>query len=1280
MTRKRGQATLHDAPGAATPSATSRASSSTPLGKKIDEIASNSAGEPDLYAYIRVLLTRSPFGIGLTPNQVVIDSKIAASRRRPDLVIYRSLNGRALRGSDFAAAVFEVKPGDAIAHNGKAIAKEKRSYVQPGTRWFFLADQTVVWRIDVADPKAFDAALDGRGPLPDKLLTQWTWNELKHGETFAECFGVVSRDALLLETELQAFRENRTRYAYLDAGGDKRALFGSTVRAASESVRVAVEAILLTEGIADLKSANLLLATMEDYGSPVFDWNNPRRPVEFERMTEPKLAAALSDDAVVAYETRLDTMMADLEPVLYALRIENDLLQQYGKRQGVESPSLLKLSGDANKGNQRLVDSLVYETASLILSRMLTIRFCEDHTLFKVRYISNGGIEIFWRFADHFALPMQELLRQSYKHAGDVFRSIFDANLLDWAVRRDDPVLSDALLRAAFVLSRWDFRTVRGDILSGVYDQYLDVAQRRKLGEVYTRPEIARFMLEAAGWTPEKHVLDPACGTGTFLVEALSQRLAALSAAGAVTADTVREVVGRLHGLDISTFSVTLAQIQFFWHLIDVVSGKSADEIRAFARSILPVLRLHGGWSSLDTMGEPLDAAEPGTTAQSGLAFRIAHIGKRKTRALVPAGFERAVADSYDIVVMNPPYIRAERAGGISASDAYAGVTFKNTDSSIFFIYRALKQWVKPGGTLAFIVPIGMSEAAYAGPLRKLLGGYRIKMIVDLEGLGKTTFRGVKRATIIMIVEKTPGSPNDDVEMLQLDGTAMVGDTIDFGRARRSIAKRRSLERLAYLPKHLRGALLAADATEPGQTTTDASAEPSDDDLGAAVADGVEQPEPDPIVAAAPVWLRALRADDDSADAILTKMSDGDADALAALAELPRLGDIVKVVYVKRAKGRIAEVLADAPTQEVYAYRPELLFNYGVKLGGPKAFKQPGDEDCITLFKGQNIFPQGLLGASMGEWSPTSYRESNRGIYSYAAHLSNSHTFAAREISQLPTLTPVTEGQGFQNTAFVMELTETFPLNSYTMSRIVQFYAARVLRSSIIEDLGCHWYKRTLTLLPIPRTRDKDAIDKLTRAGQLVLEADSDIADRYRLIDALIAQGQPGSTVARLVVNGDPHLVGIDLNGVSEAGVVIASLREERNGLASTDLFFNAVIPDTTLRRFVKFVLDRALEHAPDDPLSRAHILDIVVPTNLDAVVKAVESLSADSLEAAYDDALGELDAIVAQLCGIIAEHRDHMISAMKSDPLLSKMRPMIAQRGLRIQPYADHSESSRYD
>jgi hypothetical protein len=1227
------------------------------LSKKIDEITGNTGGEPDLYAYFRDLLSRSTFGIGLLPVQVVIDTSLTKSRQRPDLTLYRADGAKALKTPDHAVAVFEVKKSDNVVTNGKAVLKEKRGYVQSGTRWFFLADQTVVWRVDVGDRAAFKRALDTRGPLPASMAEAWSWSDLKDPDRFKSCFGVVSVDSLQLARELTQFRAGTTPFATLDAGGEGRELFAATVRNASETIRQAVENILSKQGTTDLRSANLLITEMSTiYGEPIYDWTNDRRPIEFASMFSAKGAATLTDEQVTNYDTKIERLMHGIADTRYALRIETDLLPKYAERQGEDVASLLSM----DKKSRQLVASLVYETASLILSRMLTIRFCEDYNLFRVRYISNGGIEVFWRFAEHFDRPMQELLRQSYRHAGGIFASIFDLSLLDWAIRRDDPELSTALEHAAYVLSRWNFATVRGDILSGVYDQFLDTKQRRRLGEVYTRPEIANFMLTAAAWTPEKTLFDPACGTGTFLVEALGQRLGALKAAGAVSVASVEGVISRLVGLDISSFSVTLAQIQVFWRLIDVLAGKTPAEVREFARQILPVLKFHGGWSSLDTFGLPLSAAAS-VGAQSGIAFRVAHAGR--ARALVPAGFERAAKAEYDIVIMNPPYIRSERSGGTGGGNAYDDVTYKNTDAAVFFIYRALRQWVKPGGRLAFIVPIGLTEAAYAGRLRRVLGEFRICLIADLEGLGKATFRGVKRATVIIVVEKVVGTPNDDVEVLQLDASSLVGDVIDFTRAKRGTVKRRDLDRSAYLPTVLAAALETEEAVAtsdevPATSATITTSKPI-----------------------SPLWLTAMRGEEGSGDALLTKLAPGDAEALRSMRELPRLGEIVRLVYVKRTAGRISDVRDVLPDSEAYAYRPELLFNYGVKMGGAGAMKQPSDADCISIYKGQNVFPQGLIGAPMGEWSPTARRESTRYIYSYYGSLRYENSFAIRKIAQLPTAVRVDRGVGFQDTVFQCELVEPFPLHIYLLSRIVQFYAGRVLRSSIIEDFGSTWSKRTLTLLPVPRSRSASDFAALSAAGEAVLAADSDIADRYRAIDTVISVGKDGSrTIEALIVDGDGLVTGVDLNDVNEEGTAVVELIEAGEELRGADLFFKAKLPDDNLRAFVRFTLGRRLEAKPEELLMRSDILAIEVPSNLPDVVAAIEALADSDLAAIHAAALDCLDALVAEQCGVSVMLRDHMIEAMREDPILSKMRPMTAQRGLRIQPYSDHSDGERYD
>ncbi|RWH94136.1 MAG: SAM-dependent DNA methyltransferase [Mesorhizobium sp.] len=1195
------------------------------LNKHIDQIQKNDAGEPDLYSYVKDILTKLPAGPGLKTNQVVIDSRIDDSLRRPDLVAYKTVDGKPQKSPDYAYAVFEVKPGSKVRDGTGAIFNLKRAYIQPGTRWFYLIDQTFVRRVDCASREKF-------------THIDWDWDALRDPDTFARCFGELSAEALKLERDLEAFKDGETPYSYLKAEGDGRAAFAETIREASELLRRAIQHIIDGQVKEDLKDAKAALDKLRPiYGEPRFFWQDERRPVDFERVLNTKEAERLTEAQILEYEPAHAALLSDIRPRLYALRIEHQLLHQYAERQGLESaPSLLDVDSSSEKKRdvaRRMVDSLVYETAALILSRMLMIRFCEDHELFVKRYISNGGVEVFWHYARHFDKPMQELLRTTYEASAEIFRSLFDPSVLDWAIERSDDVLSDGLTRAAFILSRWDFRSVHGDILSGVYDKYLDVSQRRRLGEVYTRPEIARFMLEAAGWKPGDTVLDPACGTGTFLVEALVQRLADLKSKGGINDKSVAQVISRLHGLDISPFAVALAQIQVFWHLVEMMSDKTTQEAREFARAILPVIRLHGGWSSLDPMG--LSFGNTSTaSAQEGLAFRVRREEGRAVGSLIPAGFERVTKEAFDLVIMNPPYVRSERQGATDYSRTYSEVSHRGTDLSAFFVYRALRQWVKPGGTLAFIVPIGLMEAEYGGPLRRVLREYKIKLIADLEGLGRTTFRGIKRPTVIVVVEKTAPSTDDDVEMLQLDESCITDeDVIDFAKAQRSLVKRSDLERSRYLPD---------DATM------------------------------------AP-WIGAIRAGGDDAGAILTKMVEGDVPTLAATRNLPRLGSLVKVVWVKRGREGL-QIADEVPTGATRVlWKPELVFNYGVKLGGAKALAAPSDPAALDLYKGQNIFPAGVLGQPMGRWNPDAGKEDNPYIYTYRQFLSQPGTFALREISQLPTASPITGQIAFQNTVFVCQLTEPFPMNVYLLSRVVQFFAARVLRSSIIEDYGCHWYKRTIPFLPVPADRSQANLDRLAMNGEEVLQADADLADRYRHIRQLMSEGS-GRTLNDLLADGDALVHGLDLTGVSESPVPITEVNEAGADITVPDLFFQLRVPDERLRVYVAFALRRMLEDDPDLRVSRTDIVGLLVPEKLDEVVEAIRQLETSDATARYAKSLASLDTTVAELLGLTDEQRDYAVKKMTTDPVLRRMRPMLAHRGLRVQPYADHSAGDRYE
>jgi tRNA1(Val) A37 N6-methylase TrmN6 len=94
------------------------------------------------------------------------------------------------------------------------------------------------------------------------------------------------------------------------------------------------------------------------------------------------------------------------------------------------------------------------------------------------------------------------------------------------------------------------------------------------------------------------------------------------------------------------------------------------------------------------------------------------------------------VLGQYDIVIGNPPYVRSHR---LSVDEgmmrAYEEVARGQVDLYVHFLYRAIRGWVRTAGRVSFIVPMGVLDAAYSGPLRRVLTEFKLVEIADMEAL-----------------------------------------------------------------------------------------------------------------------------------------------------------------------------------------------------------------------------------------------------------------------------------------------------------------------------------------------------------------------------------------------------------------------------------------------------------------------------------------------------------------------------------------------------------------
>lgn len=103
-------------------------------------------------------------------------------------------------------------------------------------------------------------------------------------------------------------------------------------------------------------------------------------------------------------------------------------------------------------------------------------------------------------------------------------------------------------------IAEYDFSDVREDILKGVYQELIDLDTRHALGEHYTPDWLCEQIMAELPLAATTRLLDPACGSGSFLRAAAVRLRRDDPALGAD--DIARQVVG----IDIHPLSVQIAK------------------------------------------------------------------------------------------------------------------------------------------------------------------------------------------------------------------------------------------------------------------------------------------------------------------------------------------------------------------------------------------------------------------------------------------------------------------------------------------------------------------------------------------------------------------------------------------------------------------------------------------------------------------------------------------------------------------------------------------------
>ena len=386
--------------------------------------------------------------------------------------------------------------------------------------------------------------------------------------------------------------------------------------------------------------------------------------------------------------------------------------------------------GDMDESARR--DEFALQAAYVVFIRLLLLRVCEDKGIFRNRFISDGGLK-HWRedidrylqFADGES-AYDPLLDMAYLNAKNIYAHFFTGReLFNW-YRLERPLL----LLTLHQLSRFDFAQVHSDILGTIYGTYVDRKEKKKKGQYYTPPAIVRYILDEVGYreengiaSPNRRLIDPACGSGTFLVEAAQRLVAAYRKAGEQTNDpleVLKRVRNNIVGFDLNPFACYLAEVNLLIQTLDLV--KDACDATGKPPRLEP-FHIY----NVDALARP-DHTYYGATFSTLLADELQEVDAIKSRA--PG---TPYANGFAFVVANPPY-GAKLTDDYKArlAEDYADVFSGRVDSYVFF-YKLGLELLGAGGRLGFITPNTFLMGVQAKPLREqmLLAG-RITEIVDL--------------------------------------------------------------------------------------------------------------------------------------------------------------------------------------------------------------------------------------------------------------------------------------------------------------------------------------------------------------------------------------------------------------------------------------------------------------------------------------------------------------------------------------------------------------------
>ncbi len=400
------------------------------------------------------------------------------------------------------------------------------------------------------------------------------------------------------------------------------------------------------------------------------------------------------------------------------------------------------------------------QTAYVLVVRMLLVRILEDKQLIP-RTFTNGGISHWFEVIEKHYLKyaqgqsMNFLLDMAYTGAQHIYRHFYSERLLyDWYTPD-----RNLIVRILHRFAQFNLADINQDVIGHLYSRYVEDQHKHESGMYYTPPIVVDYILDRVGYQgldaiSGKRILDPACGSGTFLVKAANRIVNAYKTYhnGKIPASEVTKVLEAVqqgvYGLDLNPFACYLAETNLLIQVLDPIKTALDADVE-FHLERFKIF-------NTDTLKPDANTA---AIAHSELDLDYGSISEMDRIKLAK--------ESFDFVVANPPYVKADEGGeGLveyrrqikeeHPLEKVREACIKKWDLFVPFIALGW-QLLKPNGTMGMITSNAIETMPYTERIRELLTNkLTVKELAFFPGV--KLFEDAMVANTVFFLQNTPAT------------------------------------------------------------------------------------------------------------------------------------------------------------------------------------------------------------------------------------------------------------------------------------------------------------------------------------------------------------------------------------------------------------------------------------------------------------------------------------------------------------------------------------------